>query len=136
MLLRVLLDEQLGGFRDYLAAISRSPALAIFTEELGLEFIDFPAAGLRRSEPDRVVWQTCLANDWFLLTNNRNAEGPDSLGAMILSEPAATAWPVFTVGDMDRFRNDGEYASQLVERILEKLYDRELLKGSGRVFVP
>src|SRR5688572_23512831 len=48
---------------------------------------------------DRAIWQFCQAEEWVLLTDNRNEEGPDSLQATLADSWQAGCLPVLTISD-------------------------------------
>jgi len=41
-----------------------------------------------------------------------------------------------TLANVERIRRDGDYASQVADRLLDLLFDIEGLRGVGRVFLP
>jgi len=71
-----------------------------------------------------------------LLTNNRNEDGPDSLGATIRTENTASSLPVFTFSDADRLFQSRDYADQVTESLFDKLLRIDSLRGTGRLYLP
>lgn len=71
-----------------------------------------------------------------LITDNRNQDSPNSLEATIRGQNQPNSLPVFTMGDLSKFQNSGEYA----ERVLEQWYDYLLrideVRGTGRLYLP
>jgi len=80
------------------------------------------------------------AVDWaltlYLLTNNRNDDGPNSLEATIRTRNAATRLPVFTFSDADRIYQSKGYVDRVVESLFDQLLRIETLRGSGRLYLP
>jgi hypothetical protein len=109
---------------------------AEFWTELGLVLKRFEDVGLSSSSPDSEIWHTCQAEQLVLLTDNRNHDSPDSLEATIRAHNRPDSFPVFTIGDLDKFQQSREYA----ERVLIKLYDYltrlDEVRGTGRLYLP
>jgi hypothetical protein len=83
-----------------------------------------------------VVWQRCQQERLFLLTNNRNDDGPDSLEATIRKFNTPESLPVFTFGDADKISRSQEYAEEVIESLLDQLLRIDTLHGTGRLFLP
>src|SRR5205085_2558935 len=92
--------------------------------------------GLGNEAPDKLVWDTCQREQLVLVTANRNFDGPDSLEAAIRASNTPTSFPVFTLSNPDRFLNDRDYANEVADSVLEKLFDMDYHRGAGRLFVP
>lgn len=135
-MLTILLDENLVGFAGYLHGLAHSGICAEFAEYLSLRFITMAEAGLPAGTSDLDIWSHCQAHDCYLLTDNRNEDGPDSFEAILRAIQQAHHLPIFTIGDLDRFRTDGQYARQVVECLLGYLINPEQIRGAGRLFVP
>lgn len=107
-----------------------------FWDLLGLSLEHFEDVGLSRSSSDLQIWRTCQSEQLILITDNRNQASPDSLEATIRQYNEANSFPVFTIGDFDKFRTRRLYA----ERVLEKLYDYLMrideVRGTGRLYLP
>jgi len=78
----------------------------------------------------------CQQQRYYLLTDNRNEDDEDSLGALIRTRNVATSLPVFTISDINRFRSERGYMEALVAKLLEYLLDAENLLGTGRLYLP
>jgi len=78
--------------------------------------------------------RVCLAA--LLITNNRNEDSPDSLEATIRQHNTSDSLPVFTVGNLDKFRLSRAYTERVLERLYEYLLDIDSVRGTGRLFVP
>lgn len=133
---RILLDAQMTGFIDYVRSLANSPAWESITRGLEVTFTNFPEERLDSAISDREVWHFCQANRLFLLTDNRNDVGIDSLESMIRTANSESCYPVFTIGSRDRFANERSYAERFIEKLLEKLLDAEALLGAGRIYLP
>lgn len=135
-MLTILLDEQLTGFIDIIRALAESDSWKSISELLEVRFVNFPGIGLRAGMSDRDLWQYCQSNGYYLLTDNRNLSGKESLEETIRLLNADECLPVLTISDRGRFANDREYADSVVESLLDKLIDAENLRGTGRLFLP
>ena len=72
----------------------------------------------------------------LLITGNQNAEGPESLEVTILQRNTAKSLPVLTLADPERVGHDASYAQAVVERLFDVLIDVEVLRGTGRLYLP
>jgi hypothetical protein len=75
----ILLDENLTGFVAYLRGIAQSETWREFADYLSLQFINLPGAGLKTGISDLDLWNYCQTHGCYLLTENRNEDGRDSL---------------------------------------------------------
>jgi len=132
----VLLDEQMAGDVAILRSIAESDDWKSVSDQLALQFATFVDVGLATGTTDRLVWEYCQDNGYFLLTDNRNDDAGDSLEATIRNQSTAASLPVFNVGDRLRFQCDRDYALQVFERLLEYLMDADNLLGTGRHYLP
>jgi hypothetical protein len=71
-----------------------------------------------------------------LVTGNWNAESDDSLEQTIRRLGSSTSLPVLTIGDANRLMNDRRYAEDVAARLLDYIRDIEMLRGSGRLYLP
>jgi hypothetical protein len=92
--------------------------------------------GLSPADTDARVWEVCQQRQLYLLTNNRNEDGPDSLGAVIRAQNTATSLPVFTVSDAERIFHSRGYAEQVIESLFDQLLRIDTLRGTGRLYLP
>jgi hypothetical protein len=88
--------------------------------------------GLPANTPDRFVWRFAQEHGMFLLTNNRNSRGPDSLQRTIREESTAASLPVLTIGSVDGL-SDPEYRVRCAERLVEVVLYVERYMGTGRI---
>ena len=72
----------------------------------------------------------------MLLTENRNAEGPESLEETIRTLNTPNSLPVLTMTNPRRFARDKSYADRVTDRVLDYLLDLDNLRGTGRLYVP
>ena len=131
-MLTILLDENLDGYAEYLSRFVFSPAWNDISSALGVRIVKFDEVGLAMGSTDEQVWEFCQQQRYYLITDNRNQDKPDSLETMIRTRTL----PVFTIADIDRFRAHREYAEALVAKLLEYLMDADNLGGAGRLYLP
>jgi hypothetical protein len=86
--------------------------------------------------PDELVWQTCQNNDLYLITDNRNEAGSDSLEATIRDHNTPTSLPIFTIADVQRIRHSRENTDQVIETLFEYLMQEDNTLGTGRLYLP
>lgn len=55
---------------------------------------------------------------------------------MIASEGTADSLPVSTLADPDRFAVDRAYRDSAAVRLMDRIIDIELVRGSGRLYIP
>lgn len=132
----ILLDEQLTGYVGYFRTLAESDAWKALTQLLGVRFTNFPEIGLAAGTVDRDVWHYCQTQRIYLLTDNRNRRGADSLEETIRQYNTPMSLPVFTVSDRDRFANDRAYAERVIGSLFDRLIDADNLVGTGRLFLP
>jgi hypothetical protein len=132
----VLLDEQFTGNLAHFRSLANSPIWQSLTHGIGLSFTNFPEQGLAQGISDRDVWLFCQARGIFLLTDNRNRRGPDSLEEVLQTLNTPDSYPVFTIGNRDRLARNRDYAERVIERLLERLLDADNLRGVGRLYLP
>jgi hypothetical protein len=95
-----------------------------WAELLSIKMLMFADVGLNVESSDRVIWRFAQARQLFLLTDNRNMKGEDSLEETIREENIATSLPVLTIGSVDRVINERDYCEQCAIRIAEIIIDR------------
>jgi hypothetical protein len=103
---------------------------------LGFRCYTFADLGLAADDPDNLVWVACQREGVALVTDNRNEDGPDSLGATIRACNTPTSLPVFTMADATRFLTSKDYAQEVVESLLQYLLDIDAYRGTGRLYLP
>jgi hypothetical protein len=103
---------------------------------LNLAVLTFDELELPANATDRQVWLRCQQQEVALVTANRTADDADSLESVIRALNTAESLPVVTLANVERIRRDGDYASQVADRLLDLLFDIERLRGVGRVFLP
>jgi hypothetical protein len=100
-----------------------------------MRLVRFVDVSLASNSSDRTVWRFAQAQQMFLLTNNRNMEGPDSLEQTIRDENNSMSLPVLTIGRIEKII-DRTYREACAARLLEIiLYPADYL-GAGRLFIP
>ena len=132
----ILADHNLvGQVRAVVGRLEREPWPELWAA-LGLRFLTLSDLGLNERTPDDVIWRLCQADQLILITANRNQDGSDSLGAMILHENTPVSLPVFTISTADRVLQDDAYLDRVAKRLIEYLYEIDTIRGTGRLFLP
>jgi hypothetical protein len=134
--LSILLDENIDGYADYLSGLLFSSEWNEISSFLGIRILTLPQAGLATGTPDAELWDFCHNRQFYLLTDNRNEERPDSLEAMIRTRDLANCLPIFTISDIQRFRSDRAYAHAVASKLIEYLFDAGKIVGTGRLYLP
>jgi len=132
----LLADANIMGHVDYLARLMQTGAWAGFWQDLGLVLRHFADVGLSLSSTDLQIWQRCQAEQLLLITENRNADSPDSLEAVIRLHNTPQSLPVFTIADVDKLRTGRDFAERVMIRLYEYLLDIDNVRGAGRLFLP
>jgi hypothetical protein len=101
-----------------------------------IRFVEFPEAGIALNISDRDVWRYVQAQRMFLLTENRQMNGPDSLEVTLRQELTATALPVLTVRDKGRLQADVHYRQACAEDIADIASDPDARQGIDRLYIP
>lgn len=135
-MLRVLLDENIDGYADFLSGHLFSKTWNDICSSLGISIATFDQAGLARGTPDEVIWQFCQDKQFYLQTDNRNDDRPGSLESVIQTRNLSTSLPVFTISDIPRLCTDRDYVEAIVTKLLEYFLDAENLRGVGRLYLP
>lgn len=102
-------------------------------EIASIRLVTFEEAALPFDSSDREVWRFAQASGMVLLTDNRSMNEPDSLERTLREENSPNAFPVLTIGRVDRL-DDRVYREQCVARLVEIALDIPL--GSGRIYIP
>ncbi len=114
--------------------------VAEFWAELHLPIMPFEVLGLPPEAADRLVWNRCQELKLLLITGNRNNDGPDSLQATIDDSNTPNSLPVITLGNANRVIYSASFAVRVARDLLEYLLDlrdaRQLLLGTGRLYLP
>jgi len=119
-----------------LVSILESPAWHDFWSSLKISLWHFRDLGLDQESSDRTIWEACQQQQIILLTANRNNDGPDSLEATIQGLNRPDSLPVFTLADADRVLHSRDYAERVAVRLLEHLLTIDLVRGTGRLYLP
>ena len=107
-----------------------------WVELLDLRIANFAELGLAANSSDRVVWRRAQESGMFLLTDNRNHDGPDSLEQTLLEESSPASLPVLTISDATRLRTDRLYRIACAERVVEIIIDLDRYAGIPRLYIP
>lgn len=104
-------------------------------ELVPLRLVRFVEVGLPYTSTDREVWRFAQAHQMYLLTDNRNMEGHDSLEQTIRDEHTEGSLPVLTIGRVDRM-TERTYWEACAARLLDIVLYPEDHVGTGRLFIP
>jgi predicted nuclease of predicted toxin-antitoxin system len=132
----ILADVHIKGPIDDLVRQMQTGPWADFWQHLALTLYHFDDVGLTPTSTDLEIWHCCQARQLIFITNNRNEDSPDSLEATIRQHNKAGSLPVFTIGDLNRFRLSRNYVERVVERLYEYLLRIDEVCGTGRLYLP
>jgi hypothetical protein len=132
----LLADVNIQGHIDVMVKRMQAEPWREFWNYLKLSYLSFSDVGLSPTDSDAVIWHRCQERQLFLLTNNRNDDGPDSLESTIRTCNTAQCLPVFTIGDAEQLNNEREYSDRVIWALVDYLLDSENLRGTGRLFLP
>ena len=135
-MLTILVDENIEGYAEYLSRLLFSSTWSDISSLLGLRIVKFEESGLVKGTHDEQVWEFCQQQHFYLITDNRNRDKPDSLESMIRTRNLRTSLPVFTISDIKRFRSDRDYVEAVVAKLLDYLVDADNILGTGRLYLP
>jgi len=114
----------------------QSDAWREFWDYLDLRCLAFGDIGLVPEDPDALVWHRCQQEQVFLITNNRNKRGANSLEATIQTYNTPQSLPVFTIGDPDSMLAGHDYTDRVIDRLLRYLLELDNIRGTGRLYLP
>jgi hypothetical protein len=134
--IRLLADANVEGHVARLSSLMQSDYWRELWEYLEIRILTVRAVGLAPNDSDAAVWQLCQQQQMYLLTNNRNDDGPDSLAATIRARSRPASLPVFTFADADEILRDTAYAERVIESLFDHLLRIEALRGTGRLYLP
>ena len=135
-MIRLLADNDAGGQLAILVRIISSGDWNAFWNDLQLTTVTFEDLALRRDATDAELWRTCQGEQVVLITNNRNANEPESLETTIRAENRADSLPVFTLARAQQINTDRTYAERTAISLLDYLTRLDALRGMGRIFIP
>jgi len=134
--IQLLPDVNIEGHVVRLVGLMRTAYWRDLWDHLDIRLRTFQDVGLSPRDSDLQVWQFCQQHGLYLLTNNRNDDGPESLTAAIRALNTAASLPVFTLSDADQVCRSKEYAERVVESLYDLLLRVDSLRGTGRLFLP
>jgi hypothetical protein len=132
----ILADTNIEGYVDFLVSIVQAEPWKLFWEDLGVSYLHFAQIGLPPGAPDSLVWETSQNQELVLITDNRNQDAADSLEATIKARNTPTSLPVLTIGSIQQLRHSRDYTNRVIERLLDTLQRIEMLRGTGRLYLP
>lgn len=132
----ILADINIQGQVDVLVEMLRSSEWIEFWDALNLSYMKFRDVKLSESASDVDIWRLCEANEYLLITSNRNEDSPDSLETTIRTLSTSASLPVLTVSDPKRLGRDRDYAGRVVVSLLQILLEVDSYRGTGRLYLP
>jgi len=132
----LLADANIQGHIERVVAAMQTASWKDLWISLQLRHLTFTDVGLNVADTDAVIWHRCQERQVFLLTNNRNKDGADSLEATIRNQTTLQSLPVFTIGNVDRVLRDSQYRESVVEALYDYLMEVENIRGTGRLYLP
>jgi hypothetical protein len=135
-MIKLLADNDAGGQVAILVRIISGEEWKAFWNELELSTVTFEDVQLPRDASDATLWRTCQREQVVLITNNRNADEPDSLETTIRAENQTDSLPVFTLARAQQINADRAYAEKTAISLLDYLMRLDSLRGKGRIFIP
>jgi hypothetical protein len=136
MVIQLLADVNVEGHVVRLGLLMQTDYWRELWDHLDIRLRTFADAGLSPNDVDAKVWQVCQQQQFYLLTNNRNDDAPDSLEATIRTQNNVSCLPIFTFSDADRIYQSKVYANRVVESLFDQLLRIDTLCGTGRIFLP
>jgi hypothetical protein len=132
----LLADVNVQGHVARLIALMQGPYWRELWDHLQIRSVAFQDIGISPDDTDAHVWEACQQQQLYLLTNNRNDDGPDSLEATIRARSSPENIPVFTFADADSILHDRDYAERVIESLYDYLLRIDSVRGTGRLFLP
>ncbi len=134
----LLADVNVQGHLPYLRQLLDTLGLGSVLAELKLSLVTFPELGLPRDLDDRPLWVRCQQDGWVLFTENRNADGSDSLQATLNDSWQVGRLPILTLANKGKFEHSRAYAERVATDIAELLFG--IAQGQyldqPRIYVP
>lgn len=135
-MLRILSDNDVRGQVVRLVDICQASTWSELWRELDCILFTFRDLDLSSEATDAAIWHACQEHQVLLITGNRNADGNESLEATIRQHNTRRSLPVLTLADPDRILRDTQYAEAVVARLFDVLVDVDVLRGTGRLYLP
>lgn len=135
-MIRLLADVNVEGHVARVVSLMQGNYWRDYWDHLDIRALTFSDVGLSPNDADSHLWQFCQQQQLYLLTNNRNDDGPDSLEATIRVHNTAASLPVFTLSDADRIFHSKDYADRVTESLFDQLLRIDTLRGTGRLYLP
>ena len=135
-MIQLLADVNVEGHMARLVSLMQSDFWREVWDDLDIRVRTFRDVGLSPDDTDSHVWLICQQQPCYLVTNNRNDDGPDSLEATIRACNTASSLPVFTLSDAERIFQSKDYADRVIESLFDKLLQIDDLRGTGRLYLP
>ncbi len=135
-MIRLMADNNAEGQVEILLRVLSGELWPSLWNEMETTVVTFEDLHLPREASDADLWRRCQGEQVILITNNRNADDPDSLESIIRAENRPDYLPVFTLAKPRRIEVDRDYAEAAALRLLEYLSRLDGIRGTGRLFLP
>jgi hypothetical protein len=132
----ILADINIQGHVDLLVVLMQAEPWKLFWDHLRLQYVHFADLGLAPDALDSLVWETAQKEELVLITDNRNKDDSDSLETTIQTRNTPSSLPVFTIANVPHLRASRDYANRVIDKLLDSLLRIEMLRGTGRLYVP
>ena len=132
----MLADVQMIGDVEHLVAAMQRQPWTEFWDHLGLVLFHFADFGLTPTSADLEIWLLCQTEQLILISDNRNSDSVNSLGAAIRSHNTPSSLPVLTIGKLSRFQKNKAYAERVLDKLFGYLLDIDRVRGAGRLYLP
>lgn len=134
----LLFDINIQGLYPHFLHLLTALDLLDFWEVANLRVLSVADLGYPREVRDRVLWTRCQADGIVFVTENRNDDGPDSLGRTMADSLTPESLPVLTLANKPRLERDRRCALIVADAFLTAVSDTAVGKnrGVGRLFLP
>lgn len=134
----LLADANLVGHFDYVIRLLQKHGLVGIFQELALSFETIGALELPSDIDDRSLWSFCQREGWVMFTENRNADGIDSLQATLIDSWRPGHLPVVTLANKTEFQHSADYRERVAAEIAELLFGVAIgeYRDEARIYVP
>ena len=131
-MITVLVDHNIEGQADLLKSALVSEG---WIELAVLRIVTFAELSLPLETSDQKVWEFAQKQRMVLLTANRNTDGEESLGQVILEQNQPASYPVVTIANLDRIV-ERDYRDCCATKLAEICMEIEGFLGTGRLYIP
>lgn len=135
-MIQLLADVNMEGHVSRLVTSMQSPYWASLWQHLAIQARRFSDVGLAKDASDTEVYDLCQQRRLYLITNNRNEDGLESLESCIRLYNSIISLPIFTISDAGRILHSRDYRERVVESLYDAILRIDQLAGTGRIYLP